>query len=253
MKEFCFLNYRTEYACSGDFNLAMRVKVCFADAFHRLGDKESVSETYVIKVYKQSTLKEENHSNMCYFTRKQIKNHIDQLKDLFPIRSSVIDVKGAEKPHFVVTMRIENLPSMCHKYALTWLRYLYEYPYNMISYDAYRLKQDPKFRFESIANLFNLVAGCCCEYVGEVHAAVGNDPVGFLRRRELKAKLREAARVNHLYMRIGGRARKRIPDRVGELTSSDFEYWDSDKIFEEERKPIYMKAYNKIKDKKIKK
>lgn len=229
----------------------MKTRACFARAFDQLGGK-SVSAKYTIKVYKEDTLRNANGSNMCFFTRKQIKNHIVQLRDLFPIKSSVIDSKDKKKPHFIVTMELENLPGMYHKYALTWLRYLYEYPYNVISLDAYRLKQDPVFRFESIANLFNLVAGCSKVWVGQGHAAVGNDPVGFLRRKELLAKLSRVRQLNSVYTELK-LDKETVPEKIDKYRPNDIEYWNNDGFFEEKRKPVYMKAYIKLKDKKIKK
>ena len=228
----------------------METRACFARAFEKLARK-SVSATYTVKVYKEDTLRKANGSNMCYFTRKQVKNHIDQLKDLFPIKSSVIDSKDKKKPHFIVTMTLKDLPGMYHKYALTWLRYLYEYPYNVISLDAYRLKRDPVFRFESIANLFNLVAGCSKVWVGQGHAAVGNGPVGFLRRKELLAQLNSVRRLNSVYTELEVK-RETVPEVIDKYRLNDLEYWNNDNFFEEKRKPVYMKAYTKVKEQKDK-
>lgn len=222
----------------------MRTKVCFADAFHQLRGKK-MSVVYTIKVYKEDILRKSNGSNMCYFTRKQIKNHIDQLKDLFPIKSSVTDSKDEKKPHFIVRLKLTDLPGMYHKYALTWLRYLYEYPYNVISLDAYKLKKSPEFRFESIANLFNLIASCCCVGVARVHAVVDNNPVGFLRRKELLAHLDRVDQLNSVYPRLQ-KQRIKIPDKIGNYRPSDLEYW-SHENFEQARKPIYLEAYKDLK------
>lgn len=225
----------------------METRVCFARAFAKLEGK-SVSAKYTIKVYKEDALRKINGSNMCYLTRKQIKNHIDQLKDLFPIKSSVIDSKDKRKPYFVVTIELKNLRGTYHKYALTWLRYLYEYPYNVILLDAYRLKQDPVFRFESIANLFNLVASCSATWIGEGHAVVGNSPVGFLRRKELLARLNSVRSLNSVYTRLGVE-RKRVPGVIDEYHYRDLEYWNNDNFFKEKRKPVYMEEYAKLKNK----
>lgn len=246
MKEFDYLSYHTEFSCSGDINLKMKTRVCFAEAFRQLGGKK-ISVVYTIKVYKEDTLRKSNGSNMCYFTRKQIKNHLDQLKDLFPIKSSVTDSKDEEKPHFIVKLELTDLPGMYHKYALTWLRYLYEYPYNVVALDAYRLKKSPEFRFESIANLFNLIASCCCVWVGGGHSVVDNDPVGFLRRKELLAHLGRVQILNSLYPELR-KKRTTIPEEIEKFKPRDIEYW-SDKFFEEQRKPVYLGAYKRFKKK----
>lgn len=246
MKEFNYLRYHTEYSCSGSINLKMGTRACFADAFRRLNGGK-ISVIYTIKVYKENTLRKSNGSNMCYFTRKQIKNHLDQLKDLFPIKSSVIDSKDKNKPHFIVKLELMELPGMYHKYALTWLRYLYEYPFNVISLDAYKLKKCPEFRFESIANLFNLVASCYSGWIGGGHSTVEGEPVGFLRRKELLAQLDYRDCLNYLYSEVKIKYTK-LPEKIDKFSPEDFEYWSND-YFEQNRKAIYLKAYKKFKKK----
>ena len=145
MQEFKYLGYHTEFSCSGDINYNMQVCACFARAFGRL-NRDDTSVHYVIKVYKGDTMRGKG-SNMCFFGERQIKNHLNQLKGLFPIKFKVRDSGDEKKPHFIVELYLKNLPGTYHKYALTWTRYLYEYPYNMILMDAYRLKEDPVFRF----------------------------------------------------------------------------------------------------------
>lgn len=243
MKEFDFLDYHTEYSCSGDVEVKMKKRVCFADAFHKL-NKEKLTVNYCIKIYKGSTLRKTNGSNMCFFSRQQIKNHLNQLKSLFPIESRVYDSHDKKKPHFIVEVCLKEVPGIYHKYMLTWLRYLYEYPYNVISLDAYKLKGDPMFRFESIANLFNLVASCSGLLIRGGHCAVHGSPVGFLRRRELVAQLNKTATLNSIYTAVGRRIRRKIPEKLGEFSSrSDIEYWQDMHLFETHRKPVYIEAY----------
>lgn len=244
MKEFRYLGYHTVFSCDGDVNVKMNSYACFAPAFKYLGNIKKSSVHYIIKIYKGTALQRRNLSNMCFFDRKHIKNHINQLKDLFSIESKVYDGVDTEFPYFVVELDIKNASGLCHKYALTWVRYLYEYPYNMILGDAYRLKEDPLFRFESIANLFNLISRCVPVYVGDGHGVVGNSGVGFLKRRELSARLNKEAKLNSIYTRINI-VRTEIPDEIGQYTSYDIEYWESRELFEETRKPIYIKEYLK--------
>ena len=41
-------------------------------------------------------------------------------------------------------LRLNNVPPTFHKYVLTWLRYTYEFPYNVFLKDAYNLKSIPE-------------------------------------------------------------------------------------------------------------
>lgn len=222
----------------------MSSEACFAYAFGRVTDNCKVH--YEIIIYKGiDHLRKTNYSNACFFTTKEIRNHIGQLQSIYPFKYSVRELKDGT---WKVILDLEGVPGTFHKYALTWIRYLYEWPYNVLIKDAYRLKQDPIFRFESIANLFNLVAGCYCDYIVGMHSVMGGAYlVERLTRAALRAKIASVSRVNNLY------SRKNIPSvtipsksKLANVGFKDFEYWTDD-LFNEERKPVYLSAYNKIK------
>lgn len=243
MKEFRFVNYYTEFSCSGDIELKMASCACFARAFMYLQEGNK-SVCYIIKVYKGDTLKQKGLSNMCFFSERQIKNHLNQLKDLFPLKFKVYDSCNEKEPHFIIELDLKDVPGMYHRYALTWTRYLYEFPYNMILMDAYKLKEDLYFRFESTANLFNLIASCSDFGVGGGHGVTCGSRVGFLMRRELVAQLNQVDRLNSIYP-VDRKVSKKYPNSVGKFDFTDIEYWQDVRLFEQVRKPIYVEEYKK--------
>ena len=165
MRDFQFLCYHTEYSCKGAIGKKMGVSACFSRVFNAI-DGENISEDYEIILYKGTKLaKEKNKSNSCLFTKKQISNHLKQAQRIYPFNFRITEVTnwGDGYNVFKVHLKLIQAPGTFHKYLLTWLRYMYEYPYNVILYDAYKLKKDPCFRFTSISDLFNLVLGCFSE------------------------------------------------------------------------------------------
>lgn len=246
MQEFRYLSYHTEYSYDGDFTGKMKAAACFGTVFNHVSRNKASSLSYIIRIYPGDTLKRYSLSNMCFFNKAQIKNHINQLKSLFPIKFRVYEGKGKYGKCFEVELSLENLPGICHKYALTWVRYLYEYPYNVVLLEAYKLKEDPLFRFESIANLFNLISSCSSVYAFGNHGIAGHSSVKLLRRKELAASLQamKCSQLNNLYESSSGDEEHTISSVLGKYDDCDIEYWQSPEGFEK-RKAVYIEQYTK--------
>ena len=124
---------------------------------------------------------------------------------------------------------------------------MYEYPYNVILHDAYKLKKEPCFRFTSMSNLFNLVLGCFNENPRDIHQIAKNQVSKTMLKRDIRDKLQNIRMLNNIYDKLKNKVNNnQIPDEDGNLTTSDFEFWESDDIFERRRKPVYMNVYKEI-------
>lgn len=244
MKEFRYLNYHTEYSCSGTFNLKMGARACFRNAFNDVRDNSDIK--YKIRLYPGIALcKNHNMSNACLFSKQEIRNHLLQLKDLFPFSYRVLDEMKEGNKIIVIHLHLKDVPAIFHKYILTWIRYLYEYPYNVILKDAYLLREDLGLRFQSMSFLFNIVARCQRVCVGEGHSIRESHLHAPITKSKLRERIKEVQCLNDIYkdMDIG---RNVLPEKVGEFSCSDIEYW-SEELFDEARKPVYVELYNKVK------
>ena len=250
MRDFQFLGYHTEYSCKGVLKKKMGVSPCFSYVFSGLIDNDNVSEDYEIILYKGTKLsKGKNKANSCLFTRKQISNHLKQAQRIYPFNFRITEVTNWRKGYNVFKVHLEliQVPGTFHKYLLTWLRYMYEYPYNVILHDAYKLKKEPCFRFTSMSNLFNLVLGCFNENPRDIHQIAKNQVSKTMLKRDIRRKLQNIRMLNNIYDKLKNKVNNnQIPDEDGDLTTSDFEFWESDDIFERRRKPIYMNVYKEI-------
>ncbi len=249
MNDFQFLDYHTEYSCKGTFEKKMGVEACFSFAFRRTSE-ENVSEEYEVILYKGTDFSRATHnSNSCLFTKKQIRNHLRQAQGIYPFDFYITEAPdwGDGYNVFKVRLKLTNVPGTFHKYLLTWLRYTYEYPYNVILYDAYKLKKDPCFRFTSMSDLFNLVLSCFSEDPRDIHQIAKNQVSKPMLKRDIREKLQNIQKLNNVYVKLKSKGGKnQIPDKDGDFTTSDFEFWESDNIFERRRKPIYMNVYKEI-------
>lgn len=244
MKEFSALNLHTEYGCSGDVSINMGVRVCFGTLFNTIENDNHVK--YRILFHEGADYSRDTHRNSaCFFTKEEIRHHLLKLRSLYPIQFKVMDYKGKRDDGYdriEVQMELDKVPATFHKYALTWIRYLYEYPYNVCLKDAYTLKKDPIFRFESIANIFNLVLGCYCGYANEHHQIPINNITRPLKISEVKERIRRVDELNDIY-RLLHIKHDDIPGSIGDYTIRDLEYWrDGFDI----RKPIYINVYKEM-------
>lgn len=249
MNDFQFLDYHTEYSCKGAFEKEMDVEACFSFVFGQTG-KENISEEYEVILYKGTAFSREHHnSNSCLFTKKQIRNHLKQAQGIYPFDFHITEAAEWRDGYsvFKIHLKLTNVPGTFHKYLLTWLRYMYEYPYNVILYDAYKLKRDPCFRFTSMSDLFNLVLSCFNEDPRDIHQIARNQVSKTMLKRDIREKLQKIQILNNVYVKLKNKVKiNQIPNGDGDLTTADFEFWESDDIFERRRKPVYMNVYKEI-------
>lgn len=249
MNDFQFLDYHTEYSCKGAFEKEMDAEACFSFVFGQTG-KENISEEYEVILYKGTAFSREHHnSNSCLFTKKQIRNHLKQAQGIYPFDFHITEAAEWRDGYsvFKIHLKLTNVPGTFHKYLLTWLRYMYEYPYNVILYDAYKLKRDPCFRFTSMSDLFNLVLSCFNEDPRDIHQIARNQVSKTMLKRDIREKLQKIQILNNVYVKLKNKVKiNQIPNGDGDLTTTDFEFWESDDIFERRRKPVYMNVYKEI-------
>lgn len=237
MDEFSFLRYHTEYSCKGFISKDMSPSACFGYVFDRIIDDKP--EEYKIVIYLGTKYcKEYNESNACLLTEQEVYRHVKLLNSLYPIRVSVSDISTNVLERFLITLNIENAPATFHRYALSWVRYLYEFPYNVFLRDAYTLKKNPTFRFESIANLFNLILGCYTYNTSELHQIPNNGHSVRLKLAELREKIKEVRYLNDIYFHTA--KKYTIPKRINGFSLTDLEYWN---VGFSKRAPIYIKTY----------
>lgn len=245
MEEFRFLGYCTEYSCNGDLVKERSREACFEHVFRHINTGHNVK--YRIILYRGTEFsKNEHQSNACLFTKREVRRHLLLLKSLYPFHYKVSDYKADDDVKYnriEVFLELNDVPPTFHKYILTWLRYTYEYPYNVILKDAYALKKDPTFRFESISNLFNLVIGCFCSNPRDIHQIPENQVSAPMKLVELREKIRKVKHLHDIYQGLKNK-QDQIPESIGEYDIYDIEYWrDGFEV----RKPIYMKVYKEIK------
>lgn len=244
MNDFKFIDYYTKYSASGDVNIPLREESCFGSAFSRYTPRKTVN--YEIFMYRG--LNEANKgklSNACFLNPKAVYNHINLLKTLCNFKFKV----ECNEDHYRILVTVDQLPVGMNKYILTWIRYMYEFPYNVLLLDTYRLKKNPIFKFQSIANIFNITLKCYCKYVRSVHQVPDDrDRVcELLTNEQLKKRISNNYSLNNIYDTKRFEAQK-IPEtsNIIKCSYTDIEYWIDDELFLKERENIYLSTYKRL-------
>lgn len=250
MKEFNYLDYHTEYSSTGHTNKRMSTNACFGYVFNNTNTCEPISCKYRIILYRTIDFMVNNHlSNYCIFNSTKLRNHLKQAQGICPFTFNIRRLNNWKQKYKVyeVILDLQDAPGTFHKYILSWLRYTYEFPYNMFLLDAYRLKKETCFRFRPISDIFNLVLECYCEDLRTVHQIPENYISVFMSKKNILSKLTSIQVLNGLYNRAKNSVIKSkvIPSKVGKYSTNDLEYWTNEDIYNE-RRAIYIDIYQKF-------
>lgn len=250
-KNFVMLNFCTEYSSEGSTHKRMDRDACFGPVFHSKG---ILNNKYHIKIYKLGDfLNKKNQNNACLTDKKGIINHLRILKSLFKFNYKLKE----ERDYFMLTLSL-NADVMYHKYLLCWVRYLYEYPFNVFLSDTNKLKKLPDFKFESVINLFNLVGATSCitDHGTQIHA-IGETHLfkKLLTTYEIiKSIDKEIAEdrkwINEVFPVVRDKEFLTL-DEDDDSNLHCLEYWESEKEFNDRLK-VYKHNYKILKNNKKK-
>lgn len=148
---FNFLNFCTIYESKGSINKIKGKEACFSKIFN--SNYIFMSNEY--HIYIDKTLKSIRNAknNYCPFSRKEIVNFIRTAKKIAKFNYRIKETNNEYELIIKVKKTLE-----IHKYLLSYLRYLYEYPFNMYLQDTIKLSKIKEFKGISLINIFNLVS-----------------------------------------------------------------------------------------------
>lgn len=195
------LRYYTCYNAFGTFELKEgrgRNTACFAEAFRYFNNycnsKTVVDETYDIKIFKASGNSEyRTKGNATFLNKRELTLFINAVKNIFPFKCSIKETDD----DFTVTVSLTQ-PQVCHKFLLTWIRYTYEYPYNVASLHAVAMRQTKKYDYINMINLVHTIM----PFLGIVgaHSIIGGmrDNI-FCSYAKLKKQMKGLTRIDEIY------------------------------------------------------
>ena len=210
--------------------------VCFSNAFER-DCKSKYYELYILKG--DADLKQYN-SNYCFWNKQEIKNHLRQIPKFCKFRYTVNDCVYKKASAYRLNFYIDSDNRLVHKYILTWIRSLFEWPFNLCLLHARELHKLPEFKFESIVNLYNVVTTV---YRLDIRDHIHNFGANSLsiKKSEIIKSVGKENRVNKVFPLYNGN--KEIPTRPLVENFEDI----TPELFEN-NKAAYIETYHILKN-----
>ena len=163
--DFKYLEFYTYYSSYGDIDKDLSREWCFSEIFD--GDSY-MCNTYELYIYRYGY--KFNGDNNCLITKRQLIQHIEEIKKFHDFDYTIENINKGYKLQFTI-----GAPLMWHKIILSWLRYSYEFPFNIALYEAFKIKKETDFKDETLLNLFNLIGATIgCNRHGTGIHAIGN-------------------------------------------------------------------------------
>ena len=155
---FKYLSYSTIYRASGDLvfeNKNLEGEACFSYIFNNVKNNKKQHIIYSIYISTDPSFIQDNHeNNFCILTEEQIIFHISYLRFISSFKYKITKKFIDDYSGFRIDLDL-NAIGIVHKMFLTWIRYLYEYPYNLVLYDSFKLREEKRFIEKS--NYLNIV------------------------------------------------------------------------------------------------
>ena len=238
---FEYLSYSTIYQASGDLvfeNKNLVEEACFSYIFRNVKNNKKQHIIYSIYISTDPSFIQNNHeNNFCILTEEQIIFHISYLRFISSFKYKITKKFIDDYSGFRIDLDL-NAIGIVHKMFLTWIRYLYEYPYNLVLYDSFKLREEKRFIEKSnYLNIVNFVTTFySSDWIHQIPKTLNNIPE-FITRKSFKDRLMKCDYLNDILKNSG-------------INVEQFDEYDEIDDFIEDfdnRKNKYIENLNKLK------
>lgn len=156
------LSLCSEFSCEGHVNVEMSRSACYGRALNLWRNETRTPKqiTWTIRIRKLGTPEDiSDYNNFCLMKKEEIEAHLEYCKNTYGIdfEYNIVETTRFGKGCFVLTVGM-NRRKTEQKFVLTWIRHLYEFPFNMFMLDALKLKNEEKeFEEEHLVNILQVV------------------------------------------------------------------------------------------------
>lgn len=238
---FEYLSYSTIYQASGDLvfeNKDLEGQACFSYIFRNVRNNKKQHIIYSIYISTDPSFIQDNReNNLCILTEEQIRFHMSYLRFISSFKYKITKKFIDNYSGFRIDLDLNAIGNV-HKMFLTWIRYLYEYPYNLVLYDSFKLREEKRFIEKSnYLNIVNFVTTFYSnDWIHQIPKSHHNIPE-FITRKSFKDRLMKCDHLNDIL--------KNSNIQIALFTEYD-EIDDFIKDFDN-RKNKYIETLNKLK------
>lgn len=192
----------TSYKSTGDveLNYLGNHTVCFGSLVKNLPNTGLIHNKYTIAIFKPQQPEQYHingkNANATLLNIDEIRNHVRIVKKLFNFSFKVVEKE--DRYHVYIDI---NQPKIYHRYLLSWIRYTYEYPFNIACLDMHEMRKQPECRFISTPNLM-LTTLLFTKNPRIDHCICNQGVPKGLTNSKLKERFTQENRLNLFYKRI---------------------------------------------------
>ncbi len=258
---FKYLNLCSIYSSDGYSNRSMGKYPCFAKTLTGWGNRRASNVQtvhYEIVLMKGlDSLKATQNNNACFLNKREIKDWLKVIKSYhnfkYKLEDGTFSMSSSGKKYDAFHLHIVMEGNYTqHKWVLTAIRHLYEYPFNVWLIDAHRLRAtDPqKFRGESILNIMQSIKSTFPNGYQTDQSLMYKNKL-FHSKAHVKKLIDSGIEyITDIYKTPTKAVNSNyIANRDSEAVVS-FDWWMDEKYFAERAK-IYHECYDKIKQESI--
>lgn len=204
---FEYINYSTIYQASGDLifeNKNLEGEACFSYIFRNVRNNKKQHIIYSIYISTDPDFIQENReNNLCILTEEQIIFHISYLRFISSFKYKITKKFIDDYSGFRIDLDLNAIGSV-HKMFLTWIRYLYEFPYNLVLYDSFKLRKEKRFIEKSnYLNIVNFVTAFYSDdFIHQIPRYINKIPK-FITRKSFKDRLMKCDHLNDILENSG--------------------------------------------------
>jgi len=187
--DFKYLEFWTYYSSKGTLDKKLKREWCFSNVF---GGLEHQKNEYVLYIYNNGHLT--NKDNNCLITKEQLIEHINEINKFYKFKYKFKTIKDGYKLEFTI-----DAPIMYHKIILSWLRYSYEFPFNVTLYELFKVREEKGFKRLTMLNLFNLIGATmhCTKHGTSIHSiGVFYDFKDLISYKDFKKEITKDIKIN---------------------------------------------------------
>ena len=246
-RDYTYYSYRPDYGFElykgdklVDQDEQVRGAACFARVFRELergANDLEYTGTYTVRCRKEFV---KGSGNFCVVNKSEIRRILRYMRDSLEVEISMEDTPE----NYVFHMKVVGKP-IKHKFALTFLRVFYEFPYNEWAKEAFRLRDTvPSLKHVSFLKIYHIVVMSFRDHDHGGHSLFSNRTRNLSINRLKEAYKEGRDRVQQVYTCRQPTDYDRIVVNYGEFHRYD---WDEGI---EDRFKIYSDNFKKLRNEK---
>lgn len=226
--EFKFLDYQTFYNTKNKFPHSA---VCFGAI-----KPKNLQDSYYLYINKNETYGfKSNVRHHCLLTLHEIKKLLRNIQTYVTFHYTIREVTHNEEKWYKIHFMFKNTNYYQVLFVLTTIRYSYEFPFNVICKDAFRLQSNSSFRQLNLINTCNLIFKYTFSQTERSVHSLCDDRVSFTVKSEIRTKLKKTERLHNIFNTFkSGKVTCPYADKL-----YDWDFWHIVDNFEE-RKQYYL-------------